>query len=51
MHNIIKHTLKFQIVINRKFKNYTQNKKKKIRKLKKIKKKKTHARIVYAIKL
>ena len=51
---MIKHTLKFQIVMNRKFKNYTQNKLKKIRKLKKIKKKKkkkTHARIVYAIKL
>ena len=24
---MIKHTLKFQIVMNRKFKNYTQNKK------------------------
>ena len=30
---MIKHTLKFQIVMNRKFKNYTQNKKnKKIKK-------------------
>ena len=46
---MIKHTLKFQIVMNRKFKNYTQNKKNK--KIKKKKKKKTHARIVYAIKL
>ena len=26
---MIKHTLKFQIVMNRKFKNYTQNKKNK----------------------
>ena len=32
---MIKHTLKFQIVMNRKFKNYTQNKKKKNKKIKK----------------